>query len=292
MYFYPQIQKEMTLQEFYAKGKIALAALYDEQESRAILKAIAAYYLPYTDAELLLMQNQQLKAGEVEQLEKCLEQVVKGFPVQYVLGETTFYGLDLYVDQGVLIPRQETEELVAWILEKETQAKQLLDIGVGSGNITVALGTHLKHAHFTAFDISLKALDLARENCDRYGLKPTFLYGDVLQWQKYGLDTYDVIVSNPPYVRELEKALMHENVLQHEPPEALFVSNENPLVFYEAIAELGQKHLSENGVLYFEINEYLGRETVQLLSAKGYKNIELRKDLNGKDRMIRAEKFT
>ncbi len=280
----------MTLQEFYEKGKNSLAELYEQQENQAILKRMVAYLLPYSDAELLLMQNQQLKAEEVGQLERYLEQVAKGIPVQYVLGETSFYGFDLYVEEGVLIPRQETEELVDWILKKEKNAKQILDIGVGSGCITVSLGAKLKHSHLTAFDISLKALDVARENCDRYGLRPTFLYGDILQWEKYGLGTYDVIVSNPPYVREMEKALMHKNVLEYEPHEALFVSNENPLVFYEVIADLGQKHLSENGVLYFEINEYLGRETVQLLSAKSYKNIELRQDLNGKNRMVRAER--
>ncbi len=280
----------MTLQEFYNKGTEKLAKLYDERERQAIMKRVAEYVLPYSDSELLLLKEEQLKPEEEERLLKYLEQVAEGIPVQYALGETTFYGLDLYVEEGVLIPRQETEELVDWIVKKEKNAKQILDIGVGSGCITAALGTNLKHSHLTAFDVALKALDVARENCDRYGLRPTFLYGDILQWEKYGLDIYDVIVSNPPYVREMEKALMHENVLQHEPEEALFVSNENPLVFYEAIADLGRKHLTENGVLYFEINEYLGRETVQLLSAKGYENIELRQDLNGKNRMIRAEK--
>ncbi len=262
--------------------------MYDAQEAQAILRRMAAYLLPYSDAELLMKQNEELKPEAAEQLSRCVEQVATGMPLQYVLGETSFYGLDLYTDKGVLIPRPETEELVDWILKTEKSPQKILDIGVGSGCITVALGHNLKHAHLTAFDISLPALDLARENCDRYGLRPTFLYGDILQWQKYGLETYDVIVSNPPYVRELEKSLMHTNVLEHEPHEALFVSNENPLLFYEAIADLGQKHLSENGVLYFEINEYLGRETVQLLVTKGYKNIELRQDLNGKDRMVRA----
>ncbi len=280
----------MKLQEFYNKGKEKLAKLYDERESQAIMKRISEYVLPYSDSELLLLKEEQLKPEEEERLLKYLEQVAEGIPVQYALGETAFYGLDLYVEEGVLITRQETEELVDWIVKKEKNAKQILDIGVGSGCITAALGTSLKHSHLTAFDISLKALDVARENCDRYGLRPTFLYGDILQWEKYGLDIYDVIVSNPPYVREMEKALMQDNVLKHEPEEALFVSNEKPLVFYEAIADLGRKHLTENGVLYFEINEYLGRETVQLLSAKGYKNIELRQDLNGKNRMIRAEK--
>lgn len=280
----------MTLQEFYDKAKLQLAKLYDEQERSAILKRLAAGLLPYTETQLLLADEIAIDSAQLERLEAALGLLERAEPIQYVLGTANFYGLDLYVEPGVLIPRQETEELVAWILEQEKQAKQILDIGVGSGCITAALGVNLKNTHLTAFDTSLKALDLARENCDRYGLRPTFLYGDVLQWQDYGLDTYDVIVSNPPYVLESEKLQMHQNVLNYEPEMALFVPDAQPLLFYESIAELGRKHLTESGVLYLEINESFGKETVDLLENKGYKNMQLRKDLNGKDRMIRAEK--
>lgn len=280
----------MTLQEFYDKAKLQLAKLYDEQERSAILKRLAAGLLPYTETQLLLADEIAIDSAQLERLEAALDLLERAEPIQYVLGTANFYGLDLYVEPGVLIPRQETEELVAWILEQEKQVKQILDIGVGSGCITAALGVNLKNTHLTAFDTSLKALDLARENCDRYGLRPTFLYGDVLQWQDYGLDTYDVIVSNPPYVLESEKLQMHQNVLNYEPEMALFVPDVQPLLFYESIAELGRKHLTESGVLYLEINESFGKETVDLLENKGYKNIQLRKDLNGKDRMIRAEK--
>lgn len=280
----------MTLHEFYTQGKVQLAALYEEQESQAILKRMAAYLLQLSSSQLLLAKEQTIETGHVQILEDCLQQVAAGMPVQYVLGETHFHGWDLYVEPGVLIPRQETEELVAWIVQQETHAQQILDVGVGSGCITVALGKALKNAQLTAFDISLEALDLARENCDRYGLRPTFLYGDILQWQKYGLDSYDVIVSNPPYVRESEKKQMHKNVLAHEPEIALFVPDEKPLLFYESIADLGMQHLRKGGALYFEINEALGCQTANLVDQKGYRNVELRKDLNGKDRMLRAEK--
>lgn len=280
----------MTLQEFYTKGRAQLQYLYEERESEAILKMLVTYLLGYTDAQLLLCQNEYLKQEEITCLEDHLKQVVAGIPVQYVLGQVNFYGLDFYVEPGVLIPRQETEELVAWIVAQEQQASQVLDVGVGSGCITAALGKHLKNVQLTALDISLEALDLARENCDLYGLRPTFLYGDVLKWQEYGLGTYDVIVSNPPYVRMSEKVLMHKNVLEHEPHSALFVPDENPLLFYEAIAELGREHLVENGVLYFEINEDLAKNLQVLLAQKDYRNIELRQDLNGKDRMMRANR--
>lgn len=280
----------MTLQEFYTKGRAQLQYLYEERESEAILKTLVTYLLGYTDAQLLLRQNEYLKQEEITCLEDHLKQVVAGIPVQYVLGQVNFYGLDFYVEPGVLIPRQETEELVAWIVAQEQQARQVLDVGVGSGCITAALGKHLKNVQLTALDISLEALDLARENCDLYGLRPTFLYGDVLKWQEYGLGTYDVIVSNPPYVRMSEKVLMHKNVLEHEPHSALFVPDENPLLFYEAIAELGREHLVENGVLYFEINEDLAKNLQVLLAQKDYRNIELRQDLNGKDRMMRANR--
>lgn len=280
----------MTLQEFYTKGKEHLALLYEQRESEAILKRLVAYLPSYADTPFLLHQNNTLNAEEVAVLEVYLQQVAEGVPVQYVLGETSFYGLDFYVEKGILIPRQETEELVDWIVQREQQARQILDIGVGSGCITASLGKNLKNAHLTAFDISLEALDLARENCDRYGLRPTFLYGDILQWQQYGLDSYDVIVSNPPYVCESEKDQMHKNVLAHEPHLALFVPNDTPLLFYKAIADLGRKHLKENGVLYFEINEKFGKEVQELLENKEYRNVELRKDLNGKNRMLRAVK--
>lgn len=267
-----------------------MAALYEEQESQAILKGMAAYLLQLDSSQLLLAKEQTIETEHMQILEDCLQQVAAGMPVQYVLGETHFHGWDLYVESGVLIPRQETEELVDWIVQQETHAQQILDVGVGSGCITVALGKALKNAQLTAFDISLKALDLARENCDRHGLRPTFLYGDILQWQKYGLDSYDVIVSNPPYVRESEKKQMHKNVLAHEPETALFVPDEKPLLFYESIADLGMQHLRKGGALYFEINEALGCQAANLVDQKGYTNIELRKDLNGKDRMLRAQK--
>lgn len=280
----------MKLKIFFEQGKEKLASLYTVNESRAILHRWVATLLRVEESALLMKQEEELELSVQEELLRGLDLLANGMPVQYLIGETPFYGLDLFIEQGVLIPRQETEELVEWILKEEDNVSQALEVGVGSGAITIALAQRFKNTLFTAIDNDLFALDLARENADKYRLRPTFLYGDVLQWQTLGLDTYDFIVSNPPYVMEKEKTAMHHNVLNYEPHNALFVPNDNPLIFYKAIADLGHKHLKNKGRLYFEINESLHDEMYAMLTDKGYKDIEIRKDLNGKFRMVRAER--
>lgn len=280
----------MKLKIFFEQGKEKLASLYTVNESRAILHRWVATLLRVEESALLMKQEEELELSVQEELLRGLDLLANGMPVQYLIGETPFYGLDLFIEQGVLIPRQETEELVEWILKEEDNVSQALEVGVGSGAITIALAQQFKNTLFTAIDNDLFALDLARENADKYRLRPTFLYGDVLQWQTLGLDTYDFIVSNPPYVMEKEKTAMHHNVLNYEPHNALFVPNDNPLIFYKAIADLGHKHLKNKGRLYFEINESLHDEMYAMLADKGYKDIEIRKDLNGKFRMVRAER--
>lgn len=280
----------MKLKIFFEQGREKLASLYTVNESRAILHRWVATLLRVEESALLMKQEEELELPVQEELLRGLDLLANGMPVQYLIGETPFYGLDLFIEQGVLIPRQETEELVEWILKEEDNVSQILEVGVGSGAITIALAQRFKNTLFTAIDNDLFALDLARENADKYRLRPTFLYGDVLQWQTLGLDTYDFIVSNPPYVMEKEKTVMHHNVLNYEPHNALFVPNDNPLIFYKAIADLGHKHLKNKGRLYFEINESLHDEMYAMLADKGYKDIEIRKDLNGKFRMVRAER--
>lgn len=280
----------MKLKIFFEQGREKLASLYTVNESRAILHRWVATLLRVEESALLMKQEEELELPVQEELLRGLDLLANGMPVQYLIGETPFYGLDLFIEQGVLIPRQETEELVEWILKEEDNVSQALEVGVGSGAITIALAQRFKNTLFTAIDNDLFALDLARENADKYRLRPTFLYGDVLQWQTLGLDTYDFIVSNPPYVMEKEKTAMHHNVLNYEPHNALFVPNDNPLIFYKAIADLGHKHLKNKGRLYFEINESLHDEMYAMLADKGYKDIEIRKDLNGKFRMVRAER--
>jgi release factor glutamine methyltransferase len=212
-------------------------------------------------------------------------------PIQYITGTAYFYDLELEVDPSVLIPRPETEELVKWVADdhRDDQHLRVLDIGTGSGCIILALGRLLKNAQYTATDISEKALSIASRNALKIGVVVDFKKLNILDetsWNEIG--KFDIIVSNPPYVREMEKKLIQANVLDYEPPEALFVPDKDPLLFYRAIARFSRWKLSENGRLYLEINENLGEETVLLLKNEGFTEITLLKDMHGKDRMIRC----
>ena len=248
--------------------------------------------------------------------------MAQGEPVQYVLGEADFCGLTLKVKPGVLIPRPETEELVAWV-EENVKANsnllpltsnlspfKLLDIGTGSGCIAVALAKKLKEAEVEAWDVSDDALEIARENAKRNGVQVKTSKVDVLDINANSnsqlstlncqlspltshlspLTSYNIIVSNPPYICEEEKAEMERNVLEHEPRLALFVPDDDPLLFYRRIAELGLSLLKEKGLLFFEINRRFGEEVVKMLQEKGYREVELRQDMFGNDRMVKAIK--
>lgn len=213
-------------------------------------------------------------------------------PIQYVTGTAYFYDLEFEVDPSVLIPRPETEELVKWVTDDhgEGQHLKVLDIGTGSGCIILALGRQLKNPQCMATDISEKALATASRNALKIGAVVDFKKLNILDensWNEVG--KFDIIVSNPPYVREMEKKLMQANVLDYEPPEALFVPDNDPLLYYRAIARFSRLKLSENGRLYLEINEKLGKETVSLLKNEGFAEITLKKDMHGKDRMIRCK---
>jgi release factor glutamine methyltransferase len=223
-------------------------------------------------------------------------------PIQYILGETEFYGLPFLVNVNTLIPRPETEELVEWIIKStnyEIQSTKLriLDIGTGSGCIAISLAKNIPNAEVSAIDVSEKALATAKKNAEINKIVVNFINVDILKindlaelpTSNFQLPTqFDIIVSNPPYVRNLEKAEIKPNVLEYEPHLALFVEDTDALLFYRKIANLAKENLSENGQLFFEINQYLGKETVELLEDLGFKNIELKKDIYGNDRMIRS----
>lgn len=216
-----------------------------------------------------------------------LDRLLLQEPVQYIIGEAYFFQEKFKVTPAVLIPRQETEELIQWIINNHPEgATKIIDIGTGSGCIAVALALQLPGSRVTALDISKAALDVASANAMALKADVEFLQMDILQTTQLA-DNYDIIVSNPPYVRLLEKNEIQPNVLNYEPHVALFVADTNPLVFYEKIAALARKHLNPNGKLYFEINQYLGQETVSLLE-KYFKHVALKKDLHGRDRMICA----
>ncbi|RZM22691.1 MAG: peptide chain release factor N(5)-glutamine methyltransferase [Pedobacter sp.] len=233
--------------------------------------------------------DDEISENVQEEFESIIDKLILEQPIQYVLGVAHFYGLTFSVNPSVLIPRPETEELVDWIIKTAKNSPDLtplLDIGTGSGCIAISLKANLPHAEMYALDTSSAALAVTAENAVLNATEVKLIHADIRNFkdeQRYGL-----IVSNPPYVRELEKDSMHAQVLAHEPHLALFVSNEDPLVFYKAIADFALINLLANGFLFFEINEYLGDETVSMLKDKGFTNVELRKDMQGKDRMIKA----
>jgi len=269
-----------------------MAGYEEPQEALALYYMAIEHVTGMARGKLLLQQETAVNAEEFNACQKIIKQLKQRKPIQYILNEAHFYGLTFYVDPSVLIPRAETEELVGWILEevKPTLSKgKLLDIGTGSGCIAISLKKQLEDWEVYAMDISAAALAVARPNAEKNKVQVDFIEADVLTYS--GGQKYTLIVSNPPYVKEDEKETMHANVLDNEPHSALFVSNHDPLVFYKAIADLALKNLENGGYLFFEINEYLGEETLAMLSAKGFKNIELRKDMQGKDRMIRCRKL-
>lgn len=271
-----------------------LKSFYPETEIQSFFNMLVEFKLNLTRIEVALQPNFEIGENDILFLKKAISDLKKQIPVQYIIGVTEFYGLSFEVNKNVLIPRPETEELVSWMLEnskRKTQNEKLkiLDIGTGSGCIAISLAKTIPNADVNALDISLEALKTAKKNAIKNKVNIQFIEADILNISTLP-DQYDFIVSNPPYVRELEKEMMQLNVLEHEPHLALFVKDQNPLLFYDKIADLAKTDLAINGRLYFEINQYLGKETVDLLKQKGFKNIELKKDLFGADRMIKADK--
>lgn len=234
-----------------------------------------------------LQREMQVAEEDLGFFERAIQRLQTHEPIQYILGHTEFYGLKLQVNSHTLIPRPETEDLVDWI-GNDWRGKDgcILDLGTGSGCIALALAKELPQMTVAGLDRSAAALMVARANASNLELKVDFFEADIRTVSL--VRKYDVLVSNPPYVRELERAQMKPNVLEHEPEQALFVSNDDPLLFYRYLGQLGLQSLAPNGALYLEINEYLGKETVALLRELGYQQVELRPDLFGKDRMIKA----
>ncbi len=282
----------MKLKELASRFTTELAPLYEEEEVKAIFLVAIEHYLKINRFNYSLNKDTAVNNDDKEVLDLVLNQLKTGKPIQYILGETLFYGLPLKVNEAVLIPRPETEELVEWVIEKVTlhaprPTLNLLDIGTGSGCIAISLKKNLPELDVTALDVSSEALAVAKQNALLNEVDVSFLEQDILTSQVSHLTSqYSILVSNPPYITQSEKEQMHQNVLTNEPHLALFVSNEQPLIFYEAIADYALKNLTENGLLFFEINEYLGKEMIEMLSYKGFNTIELRKDMQGKDRMI------
>jgi release factor glutamine methyltransferase len=263
--------------------------LYPKTEVRTFTRLIIEHVcgLNYTDQ--ILLRKKQLDDSERAQIPGIIQRLKTYEPIQYVLGETEFWGLKLKVAPGVLIPRPETEELIQWITETGLPAEPvILDIGTGSGCIALALKKEILRAIVSAVDISENALEIARKNAVIHSLNVDFSMADILRWENRHWEMADLIVSNPPYIRESEKAAMLPNVLDYEPKEALFVPDSDPLLFYRKIAQFARKFLKKEGWLFFEINENLGPELAGMLKNEGFSAIKIKKDLFEKDRMLRC----
>jgi release factor glutamine methyltransferase len=271
-----------------------LTPIYDAVEAESFFYLILEQHHQMKRIDLALQPNSTFTEKQIEVWNAILTKLQQEIPIQYILGKTHFYGLDFEVDENVLIPRQETEELVEWIIINQQINKsinqQILDIGTGSGCIAISLAKNLPAAKVSAIDVSENALQVARKNADLNQVDVTFIHQNILETEDLQAP-FNVIVSNPPYVRNLEKAEIKKNVLANEPHLALFVDDHDALIFYRKIAELAQKNLKENGQLYFEINQYLGKEMVDLLQKMGFVEVALRKDIYGNDRMIMAMKL-
>ncbi len=281
----------MTMQEATFSLLKKLKTIYNDAESSEITDRVLENITGSKKAERMIYKNESITTDEEKLLEGYTKRLLAHEPVQYVLNEAWFCGLKLYVDKNVLVPRPETEELVEWIvsnLKFPIDALKILDIGTGSGCIPISLKRRLRKAEVWACDISDEALNIARKNADDNGALVDFIGLDFLdRTQQKQLPQVDMIVSNPPYVPQRDKETMATNVLEHEPHLALFVPDEDPLVFYNAIAGFGKEHLHVGGTIYCEIHEDLGKQVEELFQSMGY-TTQLKKDMQGKDRMIKA----
>lgn len=261
--------------------------LYGEAEGRQIAEMILLSRGNFSRNSLIVEPNLPLEIPDLEQIK---QDIASWRPVQYILGYADFCGMQLEVNPAVLIPRPETEELVEWVVSESAEGARILDVGTGSGAIAISLARSLKGSRVWALDISAEALSVARRNGQLYAPNVEFVQGDALaDFSGVVAESLDVVVSNPPYIPLSDKVLMRPNVVEYEPQLALFVSDDDPLIFYRSIARTARKMLREGGKLYYEIYEALADEMELMLRSEGYKSIRLREDFRGKPRMICAE---
>ena len=279
-----------TVQDAINSFKNHLTVLYEKQEAEAITTLVLNEITGFSKAKLKAFPETNLSTEQSDKLFTLINELKTGKPIQYILSYTEFYGLKFNVNSSVLIPRPETEELVSWILESIAMPFiNILDIGTGSGCIAISLKHELPQASVTAIDISTDALETAKQNAVENNTAIDFIEANILNTGNLSLPhKFDVIVSNPPYVTETDKKQMHTNVTEFEPHTALFVPETDPLLFYNAITDFAIKNLNKNGLLFFEINESYGNEIIEMLTDKSFTDIELRKDIRGKNRMIKA----
>ena len=289
----------MKISELKSIFTNSLSDLYPLEEIHSFFYILCERYLSFSRIKIALNPGRKISFEDSELFQKAILRLKRQEPIQYIIGETEFYSLIFKVNEHTLIPRPETEELVEWIiagkdLESQNDPLMILDIGTGSGCIAVSLAKNIPEAIVHALDISSEALKVARQNAALNGVEMEFFQTDVLKAKSLPSDSvetnlkYDIIVSNPPYVRELEKELMQPNVVDYEPETALFIKNDDPLLFYKAISCLAKNSLKPNGNLFFEINEHFRKELTTYLKSEGFKKIEVKRDIYGKDRIIKC----
>ncbi|MBS1751377.1 MAG: peptide chain release factor N(5)-glutamine methyltransferase [Bacteroidetes bacterium] len=279
----------MNISESYRYLREALTTIYDQREAGNISDIVVEKITGLKRIDRLLMQDKDLTPPQIQLLHLYTEKLIGHEPLQYVLQEAWFYGMSLYVDRNVLIPRPETEELAEWIITEQKNAKTILDIGTGSGCIAIAIKKSLPSAEVWAIDISHSALIVAQKNAQIQKTEINFRQADILQEiSESSFPKFDIIVSNPPYIPASGEKEMRKNVIQFEPHEALFVSDDSPLKFYSSIARFATTNLKANGEVYVEIHEDLADGVKNIFTTAGLSNIFIRKDMQGKNRMIKA----
>jgi release factor glutamine methyltransferase len=298
----------MTLKNFRTYFTDTLQEIYLKTEIDTFFFLLIEEKLNLRRVDTVMQPDFLIADANLSELKIILKRLQKEEPIQYILGNTEFYGLPFKVNKNTLIPRPETEELVEWIIKEVTELQNnkvakldmdttstmneeksisIIDIGTGTGCIPISLAKNLNNVKISAIDVSSEALIVAQQNATLNNVDISFLEMDILETKELP-QKYNLIVSNPPYVRKLEKVEISNNVLENEPHLALFVEDDNPLIFYSKIADLAKIHLKKEGLLFFEINQYLGKETVAMLKHKGFNSIKLKKDLFGNDRMVKV----
>ena len=275
-----------TIAQLYKLFNEKLSSLYNKREIDQFLVLSFQKLMGFNKLEISMNKELVLEESKCTEFSKILDRLMNAEPIQYILGSTFFYDLELKVNPAVLIPRPETEELVDWVLSCVKKGEELLDIGTGSGCIALALKSKMNSLQVKGIDVSEDALQIAKWNADHLGLEIELEKKDIL---KEGLNKkWNCILSNPPYIAKSESLAMESNVLDHEPSTALFVPDNEPLIFYERIAKLASINLHSKGLLFFEIHEEKAEEIVKLLASLGFVNIEVKKDMQGKNRMTKA----
>jgi len=281
----------MTIGQAFFDTRNVLLPLYDDREAAAIAHALMEHITGMSKLDRLMYKDDVLEGKRLEAWQEVVEMAVSGMPLQYIVGRAWFMDREYMVNEHVLIPRPETEELVHWVRNDRVGATQLriLDVGTGSGCIPISLKKEFPDAVVASCDISAAALDVARHNAAMHHADITFIQMDFLDssiWQ--WLEEYDIIISNPPYIPVAERGNMHRNVKDFEPELALFVPDNDALVFYRALAEFGKRHLVPGGSIYCETERRYGHETRELFATEGYCDVILRQDMHDNDRMVKA----